>query len=165
MERKPFLNVLRPVDGKPPAMPKDSPPLTKSEIETLEKWITEGAQWPDGFDIPEPAITSTDWWSWNPIVRQEIPKLENPYAARFPLENAVDAFILNKLIEKGLQPSAPANRRVLIRRVYYAETFVESSDPMAYERLIDDLLASPAYGERWARHWLDIVKCGYSRLR
>ena len=164
-----FLTVLRPVDGKPPAMPKDSPPLTKSEIETLEKWITEGAQWPDGFDIPEPAITSTDWWSWNPIVRQEIPKLENPYAARFPLENAVDAFILNKLIEKGLQPSAPANRRVLIRRVYYdllglpptpeqIETFVESSDPMAYERLIDDLLASPAYGERWARHWLDIVK-------
>ena len=164
-----FLTVLRPVDGKPPAMPKDSPPLTKSEIETLEKWITEGAQWPDGFDIPEPAITSTDWWSWNPIVRQEIPKLENPYAARFPLENAVDAFILNKLIEKGLKPSAPANRRVLIRRVYYdllglpptpeqIETFVESSDPMAYERLIDDLLASPAYGERWARHWLDIVK-------
>ena len=164
-----FLTVLRPVDGKPPAMPKDSPPLTKSEIETLEKWITEGAQWPDGFDIPEPAITSTDWWSWNPIVRQEIPKLENPYAARFPLENAVDAFILYNLIEKGLKPSAPADRRVLIRRVYYdllglpptpeqIETFVESSDPMAYERLIDDLLASPAYGERWARHWLDIVK-------
>ena len=84
-------------------MPKDSPPLTSQKLR-LWKIRSCGAQWPDGFDIPEPAITSTDWWPESNRT-EEIPKLENPYAARFPLENAVDAFILNKPIEKGLKPS------------------------------------------------------------
>jgi hypothetical protein len=84
-------------------------------------------------------------------------------------KNPIDAFVLNKLQEKGLKPVAAADKRTLVRRAYYdlhglppspAEVaeFVNESSPDAYERLIDRLLASPRYGERWGRHWLDVVR-------
>jgi len=164
-----FLAVLKPDGNDPPAMPKDREPLKQEEIEVLASWIQSGAFWPEDYVIEEPAIKSTDWWSWNPLAQQTVPAMENPFANRFEIENPIDAFILAKLLEKGLEPSAAADRRTLIRRVYYdllglpptpsqVAEFVSSDDPLAYEKLIDQLLASPAYGERWARHWLDVVK-------
>lgn len=164
-----FLTVLKPDGDDPAAMPKDRTPLTEEEIQTISLWIQSGAEWPEGFVIRQPAVTSTDWWSWNAIEKQEVPKLQNVFADRFAVENPVDAFVLAKLLEKGLEPSAQADRRTLIRRAYFdllglpptpesVQAFVESDDPLAYEKLIDRLLASPAYGERWARHWLDVVK-------
>ena len=164
-----LLTVLKPEGDEPPTMPKDSEPLSVAEVQIIEKWIAGGAVWPAGFVIREPAITSTDWWSWNPLVKQMVPTPQNPFAEYFGIENAIDAFVLNKLLEKNLTPAQPADRRVLIRRIYYdllglppppdqVERFTADADPLAYEKLVDKLLASPAYGERWARHWLDIVK-------
>ncbi len=164
-----FLAVLKPDGNDPPAMPKDREPLKQEEIEVLASWIRSGAFWPEDYVIEEPSIKSTDWWSWNPLAQQPVPAMENPFANRFEIENPIDAFILAKLLEKGLEPSAAADRRTLVRRVYYdmlglpptpsqVAEFVSSDDPLAYEKLIDQLLASPAYGERWARHWLDVVK-------
>jgi len=164
-----FLAVLKPDGNAPPSMPKDREPLTREEIEVISLWIQSGAYWPEGFLIAQPAVTSTDWWSWKVIELQTVPAAENPFAAHFSIENPIDAFVLAKLMQKGLEPSAPADRRTLIRRVYYdllglpptpadVAEFVSSGDLLAYEKLIDKLLASPAYGERWARHWLDVVK-------
>jgi hypothetical protein len=107
------------------------------------------------------------WWSLRPLNRPPLPAISNPAWARTP----IDAFILAKLEEKGLAPSPPADRRTLIRRVCFdviglpptpeeIEAFVNDSAPDAYEKLIDRLLDSPCYGERWGRHWLDVVHYG-----
>jgi hypothetical protein len=110
-----------------------------------------------------------DLWSLKPIKQVAPPKLEGRDALW--VRNPIDAFVLAKLKEKGLAPSAEADRRTLIRRVYYdliglppapeeVDRFVADPDPQAYEKLVDALLASPAYGERWARHWLDCAHYG-----
>jgi hypothetical protein len=111
----------------------------------------------------------TDWWSLRPLRRPEMPKLspEDELRVRTP----VDAFILAKLREQKLARSPEADRRTLIRRVYFdlvglppapdeVAKFVKDSDPEAYKKLVDRLLALPEYGERWARHWLDVVHYG-----
>jgi hypothetical protein len=106
------------------------------------------------------------WWSLQPIARPALPELK-----RYSGENAIDRFIVAKLEEKGLSPSPAADRRTLIRRVYFdllgmppapeeVRRFVADRDARAYEHLVDRLLASPHYGERWARHWLDVVHYG-----
>ncbi len=164
-----FLAVLKPDGDEPPAMPKDREPLKPEEIAILSSWIENGAFWPDGFVMTEQAITNTDWWSWRSLQPQTVPAVDNPFSDYFAIENPIDAFVLARLTEKELVPSRPASRRTLIRRVYYdllglpptpqqVAAFVHSDDPLAFEKLIDQLLASPAYGERWARHWLDVVK-------
>lgn len=109
-----------------------------------------------------------DWWSFKPIVRPEIPK---PDAIAKWGRNPIDAFVLERMAREGLNPSAEADRRTLIRRVTFdltglpptpeeIDAFVADPAPDAYERLVDRLLASPRYGERWARHWLDVVHYG-----
>jgi hypothetical protein len=111
------------------------------------------------------------WWSLRPVNRQALPKLSSDDAAwaRTP----IDVFIIDKLRAKGLTPAPEADRRTLIRRLYFdliglppspdeADAFVADSDPLAYEKLVDRLLASPQYGERWGRHWLDVVHYGDS---
>ncbi|MBI3874769.1 MAG: DUF1553 domain-containing protein [Verrucomicrobia bacterium] len=114
---------------------------------------------------------SLDWWSLKPLVRPPLPKLK-PSDAKW-VRTPVDTFILTKLHEKGLAPSAEADRRTLIRRLTFdlhglpptpeeVEAFVADKEPFAYERLVDRLLASPRYGERWARHWLDVAHYGES---
>ena len=106
------------------------------------------------------------WWSLQPIIRPPLPELKTYSAA-----NPIDRFVLAKLEAKNLVPSPTADRRTLIRRVYFdllglppnpeeVRRFLADPDPQAYEHLIDRLLSSPHYGERWARHWLDVVHYG-----
>jgi mono/diheme cytochrome c family protein len=157
-------------------------PLSAEEKKLLRTWITDGARW--GVDPIDPFKYSSDrrggydWWSFQPLRVASPPE---SLSAR----NAVDSFIDAELRRHGLTPSPPADPRVLARRVYFdllglppspelLEEFVgEASrgEPDAYERLVDRLLARPEFGERWARHWLDVAHFGesdgfeYDRLR
>ena len=110
----------------------------------------------------------TNWWAFKPAIRPAVP--QNEFKAN-QARNPVDEFILAKLMSLQLSPSPEADRRILIRRLTFdltglppttdeIEAFVKDGDPGAYEKVVDRLLASPRYGERWARHWLDLVHFG-----
>lgn len=112
------------------------------------------------------AARADDHWSFQPVVRPAVPDVDG---AGLEARNPIDAFVLEQLREHGLAPSPEADRRTLIRRVCFdaiglppspaeVEQFVHDPDPAAYEKLVDRLLASPHFGERWARHWLDVVR-------
>ncbi len=148
-------------------------PLSDSEKSLLKRWIASGAKW--GTDPIDPFRLTTehragyDWWSLQPVVRRTPPTVRHAALAR----TAIDAFLLARLEAKGLTFSPPADRRTLLRRVTFdltglpptpeeVEEFVHDARPDAYERVVDRLLASPAYGERMARFWLDIVRYGES---
>ena len=132
------------------------PPKTKlssAEIDVLKRWIDEGAVWPEGVDVAK-VEDRLDWWSFKPLQAQ---------AGTL----SIDKFIHSKLTEKGLKPAPQANARTLIRRLYFDLTGLPPTPEeitkytaLPYEKLVDDLLASPRYGERWARHWLDLVHYG-----
>jgi hypothetical protein len=115
---------------------------------------------------PSATDSVDDHWAFRPIIRQAFP----PSGTAEP-HNPIDAFVIAKLKEKGLSPSPEADRRTLIRRLFYdltglpptpeeTDAFAVDERPGAYERLVDRLLASPRYGERWAQHWIDIVHYG-----
>src|SRR5262245_20954443 len=112
------------------------------------------------------ATASTNHWSFHPVVRPIVPTVPRSNA---PVANPIDNFILAKLTESRLTPSPEADRRTWIRRLYFeliglppspeeVREFQRDKAPNAYERLVDKLLASPRYGERWGRHWLDVVR-------
>lgn len=114
-----------------------------------------------------PSKANDTFWSLKPLVTPQTPHVDKPFAHFEPV-NSIDQFVLSKLIEKGLTPSLHADRRTLIRRVYFdliglpptaneVDEFVTDSREDAYECLVDRLLASPQYGERWARHWMDVA--------
>jgi hypothetical protein len=114
---------------------------------------------------PKPAAPSTNHWAFQPITRPAVPAVRNKSWPRTPL----DFFILAKLEEKGLSPSPPADRATLLRRVTFdlhglppsaaeLDAFVEDASPDAFTKVVDRLLSSPRYGERWARHWLDLAR-------
>ncbi|MBL9117665.1 MAG: DUF1553 domain-containing protein [Verrucomicrobiaceae bacterium] len=133
-----------------PMPPKSK--LSSAELATLQRWIDEGANWPDGVDVAK-LEDKTDWWAFKPLSK--------------PPGGGVDDFIRAKLQEKGLTPAPRADARTLIRRLYFDLTGLppDPSDltdltDQKYEALVDKLLASPRYGERWARHWLDAVHYG-----
>jgi hypothetical protein len=173
-----LLSVLVPeMEGQRPAMPKDGTPLTSDEVRLIRDWIASGAHWPDGLNLTEPVVDDFDWWSLRPIIDHEPPAFSDKAAAGW-IRTPIDAFVLAKLREKSLSPSPEADRRTLIRRVSFdliglppspeeIESFVHDASPNAYDALVDRLLASPQYGERWARHWLDVVRyadtCGYDK--
>ncbi len=147
------------VSGDNPAMPQIGEPLAPLEVRLLSRWIAEGAK----DDTPHGGGGDVTWWSFRPLHRPTVP-VEHPGWARTP----IDRFVLRKLREMGLDPSADADRRTLIRRLTYdlhglpptpeqIDSFVNDPSPTAYEDLVDGLLASPRYGERWGRHWLDVV--------
>ncbi|WP_165700497.1 DUF1553 domain-containing protein [Alienimonas californiensis] len=152
-------------------MPLDRPPLSEAEQEILKRWIKDGARW-GGAAIDPVAYSSDrragyDWWSLQPIARNAAPQLADPDWVL----NDVDRFVLARLDAQKLRPAATADRRTLIRRLYFdliglppepeaVEAFVNDASPDAYEALVDRLLDSPHYGERWARHWLDVVRFG-----
>ncbi|QDT93409.1 PSD1 and planctomycete cytochrome C domain-containing protein [Gimesia algae] len=154
------------VIGPEPEMPKKGEPLNETEIGILRNWIKAGAVWPAEHRIQEAQLNDHDWWSFRPLSQPALPEL--PDKEQKQVRTPVDAFLLARLREKGLTFSPPADRRTLIRRIYFdliglpptpeeIEQFVNDPDPRAYELLVDRLLASPRYGERWARHWLDVV--------
>jgi hypothetical protein len=110
------------------------------------------------------------WWSFQPIVRPTLPTIRDESLSS-RVRNPIDTFIFSQLERKGLSPSPEADRRTLIRRLYFdliglppspdrVDAFVGDQDPLAYEKLVEELLASQSYGERWARHWLDVVHFG-----
>src|SRR5688572_18334961 len=116
------------------------------------------------FAVQAVAQPETNWWSLRPLQKPNPPQLNESTWMRTP----VDQFILGTLRQNGLEPSAPADKRTLLRRVYFdllglpptpdeTRAFLEDNSPHAYERVVDRLLASPRYGERWARHWLDVA--------
>ena len=173
-----LLSVVVPESASlPPAMPKNADPLTDEEVAVLRQWISDGAKWPETISLTEPTIDNFDWWSLRPIMPVAPPVFDDD-AARQWLRTPVDAFVLRKLREHALATSPEADRRTLIRRVTFdliglppepqdIADFVNDLSPDAYERIVDRLLASPHYGERWARHWLDVVRyadtCGYDK--
>lgn len=157
------------VRGEKPEMPKSGAPLTAAEAEAIRGWIAAGASWPSGVVLEERPAADRDWWSLKPLQRPVPPGVvrEDSSFAR----NPIDAFVLEKLREQKLRPSPRADRRTLIRRLYFdlvglppspeaIDRFVSDPDPEAYARLVDALLEMPQYGERWARHWLDVVHYG-----
>ncbi|QJW92816.1 DUF1553 domain-containing protein [Frigoriglobus tundricola] len=136
-------------------MPAGRAALTPEEIGALTTWIAAGANWPASNE------TVGTHWAFEPVKR---PKAPDPQRA-----NPIDAFVVAKLKESGLTLSPGADRRTLIRRLKFdllglpptpeeVDAFVSDKDASAYEKLVDRYLASPQYGERWARHWLDVVR-------
>lgn len=166
-----LLTLVTSQGGKPPKMPKEGAPLTPRQVAILRQWISSGAAWPETIVIHEAAKAGKDWWSLQPVAAVTVPIIASERARLAEADwtqNPIDRFLLAKLLEKGLQPSPAADRKTLIRRLTFdllglpptpaqIDAFVNDSDPRAYEKLVDDLLASPHYGERWARHWLDIA--------
>jgi hypothetical protein len=149
-------------------MPKEGAPLTEAQVAAIRQWITEGAHWPADLVLQPPSRADATWWSLQPLV-----VVSPPPSERRGSPHPIDAFIGARLAEQGLSPNPPADRRTLIRRATYdllglpptpeeVDAFVHDPDPLAYDRLLDRLLASPHYGERWGRHWLDVVRFGES---
>jgi hypothetical protein len=154
------------ISGDDPEMPKDGEPLTAAEIAVIREWIEQGAAWPEGTELVDKRQYDLNWWSLRALRRSSPPKVESDW-----VRTPIDAFVLAALKRQNLSPSLEADRRTLIRRLYFdllglppsyeeVEAFIGDEDPRAYERLVDRLLASPQYGERWGRHWLDIVHYG-----
>ena len=138
-------------------MPPGNAALSSSEIVVLRDWINAGARWEVGAASSQVAPS---WWSFEKPARPPVP----PRAA-----NPIDSFVLAKLDEQGLQQASRADPRTLARRVYMdlhglpptpeeVEAFVNDKSPHAYQKLVDKLLDSPRYGERWGRYWLDLVR-------
>ena len=167
-----LLALLTPVSGKS-QMPRNAAPLARHELDIIREWIGSGAEWPESFVVKQAVVDDFDWWSYRPINRPTPPNTSGNWA-RTP----IDAFVSRKHRELKLTPAPEADRRTLIRRLTFdliglpptpeeVAAFVNDSGPKAYERLVNRLLNSTHYGERWARHWLDVVKyadtCGYDK--
>ena len=142
-------------------------PLASSDVAVIEQWVAEGAFWPSTAPLVEiPAVTAADrqFWSFKLPVMPKVPDTASRWAY-----NDVDRFLLAKYQEKGLKPVPDADKRTLLRRVTYDLTGLPPTEPElqafladnskgAYEKVVDRLLASKAYGERWGRIWLDVVR-------
>jgi hypothetical protein len=144
--------------------------LSATQIDALRQWVKMGAQWGDGAVVKRHGPPPVDdqarsFWSFRPVVRPRVPAVKNTGWVKTP----VDAFILARLEAAGLQPAPPAGKSALLRRVTYdltglpptpeeVEAFLADKAPNTYEKVVDRLLASPHYGERWGRHWLDLVR-------
>jgi mono/diheme cytochrome c family protein len=149
--------------------------LAREQVDDLTAWIKRGAPWP-GADLTattptrkkgEMQVTDRDraHWAFQPVKQPAVPRTKNTTWAA----NPIDAFILAGLEARGLQPNPPAAKQELVRRLYYdvtglpptprdVEAFLADPSPRAYENLVERLLDSPHYGEKWGRHWLDLVR-------
>jgi hypothetical protein len=153
-------------------MPPKSGPLSREQIKTLRAWIDQGAIWPDTPSAPTSGrrgmvVTDEDrrHWSYQPLPAIDPPAVPDGAWCRTP----VDRFIVAALETRGIHANGPADRRTLIRRLYCdllglpptpedVEALLADARPTAYEELVERLLASPHYGERWGRHWLDVAR-------
>lgn len=155
--------LLEAISGKDPdvIMPPKGDPLNKDQIALIEKWIEEGAVWPGQMNAK--VDQTVDLWSFQPVERPDIPH---------EIQSPIDVLLNTKLREKGLKPNDTADAQTLIRRASIVLTglppipersaefvadYAKSPDA-AYAALIDELLASPHFGERWAQHWLDAIR-------
>ncbi|HET8548258.1 MAG TPA: PSD1 and planctomycete cytochrome C domain-containing protein [Bryobacteraceae bacterium] len=161
-----------------PAMPLDGK-LTPAQIQAIRAWIEQGAVWEAGATAgvapaKSPSVALEDWtlpqearsyWAFRKPARTPVPITANARMNRHP----VDAFLMKTMAERGLKPAPEADRRTLVRRAFLdligippspseVAEFVDDRSPDAWERLIERLLASPHYGERWGRHWLDVAR-------
>ena len=138
-------------ENKELRMPPEGNPLSEEEIEKLSKWISQGAKW-------------EDHWAYRPVQAISTPELTDDWS-----HNAIDQFVLEKLEEEGLQPNQEAPKSVLIRRVFLdliglppspeqVDTYLSDNSSQAFEKVVDELLASPHFGERWASMWLDLAR-------
>ncbi|WP_169974473.1 PSD1 and planctomycete cytochrome C domain-containing protein [Tautonia rosea] len=150
-------------------MPPDGR-LSPREVEVLEAWVKAGAPSPaDEHGSPEPVESGEDisasWWSFQEVRQPDLPPIRDTTWPR----NTIDRFVLARLEAEGMRPAPEADRRTLIRRLTFdltglpptpeeVEAFLGDKAPDAFDRLVDRLLASPHYGERWGRHWLDLVR-------
>lgn len=156
----------------------EMPPAGKrpqAEIDVFKKWLEMGAPYDPALETNSPKTVETkttdsweeraNWWAYKPVRKDSPPKVADSGAAQHP----VDAFLEQKRAEKGLRPNPPATKEQLARRAYYDLTglppspeevarFVADRSPDAWPKLVDALLAKPQYGEKWARHWMDVVR-------
>jgi len=152
-------------------MPPEGKPLTSEQINLLRNWIDEGAHFPKDEIVPQ---TPAEHWAFQPVRQPPIPSVKNKRWVR----NPIDSFVLAKLEQRGWKPALSAEPRALLRRVYLdliglpptpaqQKSFIQSGSTEHLDQVIDDLLNRPSYGERWARHWLDVVRYadsnGYER--
>jgi hypothetical protein len=155
----PLIAAVTGAEGQRPRMPARGEPLSAAEVQRLRSWIDDGAPGPDN---EEPAVLKTNHWAFRPPAR---PAPVGPRGAA--ARNPVDAFLAAGHAAKGLTPSPPAGKAQLLRRVYIdliglpptreeLRAFLADDAVDAYERVVDSLLASPRYGERWGRHWMDL---------
>ena len=166
-------------------MPRYADPLAARDVEGLVEWIRMGAPWPEAAaatasaDLARPATprrqvaaAERDFWSFRPLAAPAVPEPARTGWVR----NDIDRFVLSKLEEKGLTPLGLADRRQLVRRATFdltglpptpaeIDAFLADESPDAFERVVDRLLASPHYGERWGRRWLDVARFGEDDTR
>ncbi|MCG8583272.1 MAG: DUF1549 domain-containing protein, partial [Pirellulales bacterium] len=156
-------------DDEDERMPADADPLPAHEIELIRKWISQGADWPE-----DPTAKEERHWAYVAPAKSELPSVKQ---SDWPT-GAIDRFVLARLESEGLRPSPATDRARLIRRVSLdltglpptveeVDAFLADKSPDAYEKVVDRLLASPRYGEHWARPWLDLARYadsnGYQR--
>ena len=142
-------------------------PLQPQLREIFRAWIADGASWNRRLEVRAPQRPDATWWAFKPIANPDLPAPD-----RLPERwghSPIDRLVHARMAEEGLHPSPPADRRTLLRRTTFdliglpptpaqIEAFLADPGPDAYERLVDRLLASPRYGERWGRHWLDVAR-------
>jgi len=164
-----LIRAVRYLD-EPKMPPKKK--LSDADIAKLQRWVALGAPWPavDKKEMRTPAggsVTEAQrrWWAFQPVRDEPPPAVENDSQPR----NEIDCFLLAELEQRGMQPAPPADRRKWIRRATFdltglpptpeeVEAFLDDDSPRAFGQVVDRLLASPTYGQRWGRHWLDVVR-------
>jgi len=157
-------------------MPLEGQHLTDEQVSVLRQWIKDGAAWPAvrvpaslGKPKPEYETLKKEHWAFQPLTRPTVPAVKDAAWAK----SDVDRFLLARLEAKGLKPVGDADKVTLIRRVTFdltglpptpqeTDAFLADASPKAFEKVVDRLLASPAFGERWGRHWLDVARYGES---
>ena len=176
--------VRHEIEGR--GMPRYADPLPARDVEGLVEWVRMGAPWPEAAPatasadlgaraaMPRREVTADEraFWSFRPLAAPAVPEPARTDWAR----NDIDRFVLARLEEKGLTPLGPADRRRLIRRATFdltglpptpaeIDAFLADESPDAFEKVVDRLLDSPHYGERWGRHWLDVARFGEDDTR
>lgn len=151
-------------DGEKMPPEGEGTPLSPAELALVKRWIDQGAKWPESAD-PKNQRSGSDHWAFQPVKTVPVPQVQQSDW----IKNGIDTFILRKLEQEKVRPSPEAERSTLIRRIYLDliglppsttewERWMTDSNPDWYEKLVDHLLASPHYGERWGRHWLDLAR-------
>ena len=166
-DKSPLIRAVRYTDPNL-QMPPKGEKLTDAQVADLVAWVRMGAPDPRTGAAKGKYANAGErkvWWAFQPVKLTPAPAVQNKAWAANPVDN----YILAKLEEKNLKPSGPAEKQVLIRRLYFdliglpptpaeVDAFVADKSPTAYAQLVDKLLASPHYGERWSRHWLDVAR-------